>query len=85
MITLDSVPRLANKWEIEKQKANVISGSTISKQSPEEILDCKIPIDIPVHNVNIKLFIMAKRGTLSSVITLRYLYFQLNQNGILEA
>jgi len=31
------------------------------------------------------LLLMAKRGTLSSVITLRYLYFQLNQNGILEA
>lgn len=31
------------------------------------------------------LLVMAKRGTLSSVITLRYLYFQLNQNGILEA
>mgnify|MGYP007004100808 CR=1 FL=1 len=29
--------------------------------------------------------LMAKRGTLSSVITLCYLYFQLNQNGILEA
>ncbi len=31
------------------------------------------------------LLVMAKRGTLSSVITLCYLYFQLNQNGILEA
>lgn len=31
------------------------------------------------------LLLMAKRGTLLSVITLRYLYFQLNQNGILEA
>ena len=33
------------------------------KQSFKKILDCKIPIDIPVHNVNLKLFMMVQRGT----------------------
>ena len=42
-------------------------------------------VSINLMNHITKLMLMAKRGTLSSVITLCYLYFQLNQNGILEA